>query len=227
MLDANGKATFDTTIDFRSSYYDYKYIVEVTVKDAAGDTISSSNSLIARLPSEYKRWNPDGNLEIHTEKRFYKTGEQVELNANLSIGEWTEGENNKYLLIIKKKDYVTAVLDDVRGYKRPVSEQVEKTQDIILVNDSNFTRTQDGSLQHMYTIPKSGEYIFEYGVIQYNDTGMESGSIDTLVSRLNAGETEILVDTERTFFAEYGEVHDIASICYGDHCSYEDILEQI
>ena len=46
-------------IAFSSYYHDYKYIVEVTVTDSAGDIISGSNSIIARLPEMYKRWNPE------------------------------------------------------------------------------------------------------------------------------------------------------------------------
>jgi len=45
----------------------------VTVTDAAGDKISGANSLVARLPAEYKRWNPESGIQFSTESRFYKS----------------------------------------------------------------------------------------------------------------------------------------------------------
>lgn len=77
MLDSNGFSSFTIPVEFESYYDDYKYIVEVTVTDNAGDTISSSNSLIAKLPSEYKSWNPNSDIDFSAPNKFYKQGEKI------------------------------------------------------------------------------------------------------------------------------------------------------
>jgi hypothetical protein len=43
------------------------------VKDKSGDIISSSNSIIAKLSSEYKRWDSNSGIQFKANKRFYKS----------------------------------------------------------------------------------------------------------------------------------------------------------
>ncbi len=113
-LDASGRTQIRIPVTFESSYDDYRYIVEAIVTDAAGDTIAGSNSVIARLPNAYKKWNPQSRIQFSSEKKFYKQGEKVELQGKLSVGKFSEIYENQDVLIIKKKEYYTDYLSDVK-----------------------------------------------------------------------------------------------------------------
>jgi len=161
-------AEFKIPVKFESSYNDYKYIVEVTVEDISWDIISSSNSIIAKLPSEYKRWDSNSWINFKTEKRFYKSGEKIEVNWNLQHWKFTEDYNDKFLLIIKKKEYETKKVLDVRGYNRPVTKSKEIVEKILIVNNKNFILTEDWKIKLNYIAKTSGEYIFEFWKINKN-----------------------------------------------------------
>lgn len=161
-LDANGTANMTIPVEFSSYYGDYKYIVEVTVTDSAGDTISGANAIIARLPEEYKRWNPESGVYFETEKRFYKQGESFEISGGLLNGDFTSDYDDTFVFIIKKKDYSTTYVKDVRGQERPITRSSEKIEKILPVNTQNFS-VKDGKLSLNYSLEETGEYIFEFG----------------------------------------------------------------
>lgn len=164
-LDENWQASFDVNIDFKSSYDDYKYIVEVTVKDDTWDEISWSNSIIARLPEEYKRWYSDSSLEFSSDKRFYEKWDLIKITWWINTGKRTRYYDDKYLFIIKKKDYYTDYIDDIKWYKRPVSRVKETLEKIMYINSENFKVSNDWKLSLDFRVPKTWEYIFEYAKI--------------------------------------------------------------
>lgn len=168
VLDKNWNSNIDIPVKFESSYSDYKYIVEVTVKDAAGDTISSSNSIIARLPDEYKKWDPDSWINFTSSKRFYKSWDKIEINGTLNHWKFSKFYNDKFLLIIKKKDYKTKIVKDVRWYKRPVTSSIEKIEKILLVNTDNFVLNDKWKLSLEYIAKDTWEYVFEFGKVNKN-----------------------------------------------------------
>ncbi len=164
-LDENGKSNFTIDVAFESAYEDYKYIVEVTVTDINGDTISWSNSIIARLPDHLKSWNSNARLKFTSANNYYKQGEKVIISWWLSQWKWTSDYDNTHLFIIKKKDYTTKYIDDVRGYKRPVNVVEEKLEKVIFVNSTNFRITKTWKLELDFIPKETGEYVFEYGKI--------------------------------------------------------------
>lgn len=161
-LDSNWIWTFDIDIDFSSSYNDYKYIVEVTVTDKIWDKISWSNSIIARLPDEYKRYNNDSNLFFESSEKFIKLGYTLVINWWLNIWKWTDDYNDKNLFIIKKKEYENIVIDDIRWDKRNIVKSSDKIEKVLLVNDKNFTKTSEWKLKLNYKLEENWEYTFEY-----------------------------------------------------------------
>ncbi|MDD3646175.1 MAG: MG2 domain-containing protein [Candidatus Gracilibacteria bacterium] len=221
-LDENGTATINVGVDFTSTYDDYKYILEVTITDIAGDTISSSNSLVVNLPDEYKRWNNNFSLSLITSKKFYKTGEDFEISGELDGGKWTKYYDNKYLLIIKKKDYITESVDDVRGYTRPVTKVDEKLEKIMFINSDDFKVQDDGTIKMSYKLSESGEYIFEYG--QVNDyLGLTEKQLANVIDDFNKNKKdklEVQVEKEvkiSKYFADRG-----FDPCEGkQNCNYE------
>lgn len=163
-LDQNGTAKIDIPVLFSSNYADYKYIVEVTVKDATGDKISGSNALIVRLPEAFKGWNPQNDMYLKTDKRFYKSWENIFLEWGLEHGNFTKEYEKDYVLIIKKKNYHTQMVKDVRGYNRPVTTSNEILEKIIPINADSFSMIA-GKVSMNYKLRKTWEYIFEFGKI--------------------------------------------------------------
>ena len=132
------------------------------MKDKSGDIISSSNSILAKLSSEYKRWDSDSGIQFKANKRFYKSWEKIKLIWNLHHWKYTKFYNDKFLLIIKKKEYETKQVLDVRWYKRPVTNSKEKIEKILKVNTDNFIIKEDWKLEFSYIAKESWEYVFEF-----------------------------------------------------------------
>ncbi len=223
ILDENGVAQFSIPVSFESNYADYRYIVEISTTDEAWDTISWSNSIIAKLPTEYKTWNPQSGIYFKWQKRFYKKWEKVTLEWGLQVWKFTGDYNDKYLLVIKKKNYITTYADDVRGQKRPITKIEEKLQDILLVNDSNFKVTVDGKLELDYTMQETGEYVFEFGKI--NDE--ISFSLTELIKDLKtSGEKYVQKQYSVNLEANYENTEKLMRYCdkQKEDCSKERFL---
>lgn len=165
VLDSSWIAKFDVKVDFSSSYSDYKYIVEVSVTDSAWDTISGSNSIIAKLPEEYKKYNNSLSLNFESKDRFLKVGDRFNIIWKLSNWKWSESYNDKYVFVIKRKEYSNKIVKDVNGYDRNISSVSEIIEKVMYVNDKNFKINSDGNLELSYKIDKNSEYIFEYASI--------------------------------------------------------------
>ena len=164
-LDENWKAENKIDIAFESNYDDYKYIIEVTVTDKAWETITGSNSIVAKLPAHLKRWNHNASLKFEAGNNYYKKWEKVSITWWLSQWKWTADYDNKYIFIIKKKDYKTNYIDDVRWYKRPVTVPEERLEKILLVNSTAFKIGDDWKLALDFVPEETWEYVFEYGKI--------------------------------------------------------------
>jgi len=185
-LDEDWKAKFSANVSFESSYDDYKYIVEVTVTDDNWDKITWSNSIIARLPDSYKRWNSNAWISFETKNKFYKKWGKFKISWWLSKWKWTPDYDNKYLFIIKKKNYKTKYIDDVRGYKRPINSIEEKIEKVLLVNSKNFNTTKDWKLELDFTAKQTWEYVFEYGKIDHPQPLLDKeGSLEKLIEKFN------------------------------------------
>lgn len=164
-IDENWVGTFEVDVDFASSYNDYKYIVEVTVTDEAWDTITGSNSVIAKLPSEYKRWNRDLDIYFDTENKFVAVGDKITLRWGLNVWDWTKEYNNKYVFVIKRKEYEQDRVIDANGYPRTIQKVNEIVERVMYINYENFKLTWDGKLELNYKLDENSEYVFEYWAV--------------------------------------------------------------
>ncbi len=165
-LDNSWQANFEIPVSFESNYEDYKYIVEVTVTDSTWDKISSSNSIIAKLPEEYKSWNPNSSLEFKTTNNFYKEWDEIEIVWWIKDAKWDKYYDNKYVFIIKKKEYQTKYVEDVRGYSRPINIENEIVEDAILISSKTFSLNTDWELVYKFKPITSWEYSFEYWMLK-------------------------------------------------------------
>ncbi|PZM85612.1 hypothetical protein DLH72_01895 [Candidatus Gracilibacteria bacterium] len=167
-LDENGKASFDINVDFSSNYYDYKYIVEVSLSDDAGEEITSSNSVLAKLPDSLKGFNPSLGLHFNTLSSFVKASEKFKITGGLQKGKWSDSYNNNYIFIVKRKHYTNKKVTDSNGFERNIASQKEILENIFFVNDKNFKVNSDGKIETEYSVSKTGEYVFYYGALDKN-----------------------------------------------------------
>lgn len=197
VLDENWTATVNVWIDFTSTYDDFKYILEVTITDIAWDTISSSNSLVVKLPDEYKRWNNNFSLNLTTNKKFYEKWENFEITWELDWWKWTKYFDDKYIFIIKKKDYETESIDDVRGYTRPITKAVEKLEKIMFINSEDFEVQDDWTIKMSYTLSEAWEYVFEYWTVNDN-LRLDEKRVSKIIDEFNkTKKKELVVEVEK------------------------------
>ena len=194
-LDASWIWKINIDVDFRSSYSDYKYIVEVTVTDETGDTITWSNSVIAKLPEEFKKYNNQLSLKFSSSEKFVKTWNKVDIKWKLSLWKWTDFYNDKYIFIIKRKEYLNKKVKDVNWYDRNIQSVNEIVENVFYVNDKNFDISNNWELSLSYKIDKNSEYVFEYGLVKNysiweflwlkEDEKIEKKYIDEIVEKFN------------------------------------------
>jgi uncharacterized protein YfaS (alpha-2-macroglobulin family) len=230
-------ANFESDISFESSYEDYKYIVEVTVIDDNWYNITGSNSIIAKLPEHLKKWNNNASLKFETENNFYKSWEKIIISWWLSQWKWTSDYNNKYLFVIKKKNYKTNYIDDVRGYKRPVNVSEEKLEQALLVNSKNFTVTKEWKLEFSFIPKESWEYVFEYGKINpaFNKLPNKKDKEKELNRLINIFNTEKKLEldnwVQKYYWIEnsYDILYLIKNFCNDskEKCSIKNIKEKL
>ena len=238
VLDENGKSSFDIDVAFESSYEDYKYIVEVTVSDESWETITWSNSLVAKLPAHLKRWNSSSELKFQTDNNYYKQWNKVTIRWGLSHWKWTQDYNNKYLFVIKKKNYKTNYLDDVRWYKRPVNVVEEKLEKVLLVNSTDFRVDDNWKLEFDFVPDETWEYVFEYWKINeaffdVPNNKNKDKELLLLISKFNREKT-LNVDwgIQELFLMEpnYGVVDYLSSNCSSEDkkaCKYDSIRKAL
>lgn len=164
-LDKNWIWTFEALVDFASSYDDYKYIVEVSVIDSAQDNITWSNSIIARLPEEYKKYNSSLDIYFETDSKFAKVWDNIKITGWLNVWDWTKDYNDKYIFAVKRKEYETEKVTDANWYTRNISRVNEIVEDVFLVNYDNFRLTKEWKLELDLKLDKNAEYVFEYGSV--------------------------------------------------------------
>jgi len=212
-LDASWIWKINVDVDFRSSYSDYKYIVEVTVTDETWDTITGSNSIIAKLPEEFKKYNNQLSLKFNSSEKFVKTWNKVDIKWKLSLWKWTDFYNDKYIFIVKRKEYLNKKVKDVNGYDRNVQSVNEIVEKVIYVNDKNFDISLNWELSLSYKLDKNSEYIFEYGLAKNYSIGeflwlkedekIEKKYIDEIVEKFNK---------EKTLYVE-NYLEDTQTVC--------------
>jgi len=196
-LDENWAWNFEIDIAFSSSYNNYKYIVEVTVTDKIWDTISWTNSVVAKLPAEYKRYNRDLSVVFNPKDKFVKAWDKLTVNWWLNVWNWTSDYNDKYVLVIKKKEYKNKAVDDVRWYERNITRVEEKLEKILFVNNTNFSLWTDWKLKLDYKLDDVWEYILEYWKID-NEKNIDLNKIinDFNTNKILEKEVETVKDIE-------------------------------
>lgn len=226
-FDTYWSAKIDIPVSFVSSYSDYKYTVEITPKDVSWDIVSSTNSIIIRLPSDLKLWDPHSALKLESSKRFYKTGETIEITGKLSQWKWSSEQENKYIMIVKKKLFDTRDVLDIRWYNRPVTEQSEELIEIIPVWTERFSIADNWLLKIQYILPDTAEYIFEFGTLDQSRLNFKNIWISDLIKEFNNTKS---ISLEKNVELKWNHLTDywtLSSRCIGDTdiCSFQSIMQ--
>lgn len=155
----------------------------------------------------------------------------------MDIGKFSKDYENQFALIIKKKDYFTKYVQDVRGYKRPVTTTKETIQDVLILNEKNFKIHSDGTLSLDYTLKDTGEYIFEYGRINPalfkipNGKDGQKQAQDIIVSfaKEKLDKVSLGVQNISYFKDDYQTLEFLVNTCVGgsEKCDYSLISQKI
>lgn len=72
MIDQDGIGILHVPVEFRSFYDDYVYTAEVSITDPmTGEQVVTPGTLLARIPQEYKEFDPYNPLQFTPEKRIF------------------------------------------------------------------------------------------------------------------------------------------------------------
>ncbi|PID86289.1 hypothetical protein CSB08_01355 [Candidatus Gracilibacteria bacterium] len=226
VLDENGIANIKSDISFSSSYDDYKYIVEVTVIDSAGDSITGSNSIIAKMPEKFKKWYGKADLFFETDKKFYESSKEFVLKGGLNTGKWSKYYDNKYILVVKRKVYKTDYINDIKGYKRPITKSEEKIEDIILINSENFEVGKDGRISIRYKAKNVGEYIFEWGKIS-DKLIFKDQNIFDVIKEFSEKKGVLEKEIVENIYPREWKIRSLVRKCIGSGCTEEEIIKKL
>ncbi len=146
----------------------------------------------------------------------------------MNQGKWSDSQENKYVLVVKKKVFEVQEVMDVRGFKRPITTSKDELIEIIPVSKERFTVNQDGTVKIDYKLPDTAEYIFEFGSIDSEQLRFKNITIPDLIKEFNKTKEPILqkdvvieVDNTTNFWT-------LSSRCIGedDSCEYNNLIKE-
>lgn len=150
-IDADGYGVIRIPVEFRSSYSDYTYSVEVTIRDPLSwEEVTTPGSLVVKLPVAYKGFSLDNPLTFTPKKKILKSTEMLTGDFTPTYGKWDASIMNKYRYEIYRREYDEWWVEDIRMGKT----RITTTEDILV---SSGTVTKKDLLLY---IPggKAGEY---------------------------------------------------------------------
>lgn len=136
-IDNDGYGVIRIPVAFTSFYSDYKYTIEVTLRDAlTGEEVTTPSSIIVKLPEQYKSFSPENPLEFTPKKKILSTGEALMGEFSPLYGTWHPSIAEKYRYEIVHREYIEAFVDDIRAGKM----RVTTPQDTIVASGTVTTR---------------------------------------------------------------------------------------
>ena len=115
-IDSEWYGIIRVPVAFTSFYSDYKYTVEVTIRDAlTGEEVTTPASLIVKLPEAYKSFSPENPLVFVPKKKILMQGESLQGEVKPTYGKWDNSLVGKYRYEILKREYNETLVDDIRA----------------------------------------------------------------------------------------------------------------
>lgn len=114
-------------VDYRSAYSDYKYTVEVTIRDAlSGEEVTTPGSLIVKLPAAYKSFSLENPIQFTPKKKILAATDMLSGDFKPQYGKWDQSLVGKYRYEIFRREYEEAWVEDIRTGKT----RITTTEDI-------------------------------------------------------------------------------------------------
>jgi hypothetical protein len=102
-------------VEFSSFYDDYMYTAEVIIADPlTGETVVTPATLLARLPAEYKAFDPYNPLIFTPTKKMINPGESFSGTLGFQYGHWDKTLQGKYSYELVHREYTRILVDDLR-----------------------------------------------------------------------------------------------------------------
>ena len=196
-LSASGDSSIEIKVDHTSRWNDYKYIVEVTITDENGETITGSGSIIVKLP-ENKSVDPEVDLKILSNTQFAKKGDSLKIDLSPNK-KWNEVYNNQYKLKVNKKIYTTTHKINTEGRLVPQVDFEEEEMYDMKINTTTFNLSENNTLSYNFIPDDTGEYVYEI----YNNEGVMQDSYEIYIYDENEiNNTPILDDNKFKVLSE-------------------------
>ena len=126
-IDSEGYGIVRIPVEFTSYYSDYKYTVEVTIRDAlTGEEVTTPASLIVKLPGGYKSFSPDNPLTFTPKKKILAPWESLSGEVKPAYGKWDTSLIGKYRYEIKEREYSEALIDDIRAGTMRITTPIDR-----------------------------------------------------------------------------------------------------
>lgn len=91
------------------------YTAEVTIIDpATGESVVTPSTLLARLPQEYKAWDPYNPLAFTPVAKILKPGDTLSGTLSFAYGKWDPSLKDKYTYELIHREYSRTLIDDLR-----------------------------------------------------------------------------------------------------------------
>jgi hypothetical protein len=102
-------------VEFSSFYDDYTYTVEVSISDPlTGENVVTPATLLARIPAEYKAFDPYNPLIFTPTKKIIYPGESFSGTLDFQYGKWDKTLQDKYSYELIHRTYTRILVDDLR-----------------------------------------------------------------------------------------------------------------
>ena len=115
VIDHDGVGILHVPVEFSSFYDDYVYTAEVTIRDpSTGETVVTPSTLLARLPQEYKAFDPYNPLIFTPVAKILSPGDTLSGSLSFTYGKWDASLKNKYRYELIHREYSRTLIDDLR-----------------------------------------------------------------------------------------------------------------
>ena len=126
-IDSEGYGIIRIPVEFTSYYSDYKYTVEVTIRDAlTGEEVTTPASLIVKLPEAYKSFSPNNPLIFSPKKKILSPWEGLSGEVKPTYGKWDTSLVGKYRYEIQEREYSEALIDDIRAGTMRITTPIDR-----------------------------------------------------------------------------------------------------
>jgi hypothetical protein len=173
MIDGDGYGIIRIPVSYRSYYSDYKYSVEVTIRDVlTGEEVTTPGSLVVKLPEMYKSFSLDNPLTFTPKKKILLAGESLVGEVAPTYGKWDVSLAGKYRYDIVSREYREVLVDDIRAGTLRITTPLDR----VVASGSIVKKDFSDTLIAM----KPGEYHMRIMPIVESGEPPESSISDTI-----------------------------------------------